>query len=670
MPDIATEQTEELSPAESTKNKRRVDDLVSGWELCDARWREFYRQVERNLDYTVNRQILPEISAILKKEGRPELQFNWFVTLLRYITGLIAQNNFKMKAIPIRHGDENNAELHTVLCENAMQNCDGDYEVARAFLMAAMVKIGWTNNRWDTFQNKFVVSSIDPRLIRMDPDTKQVDLSDCRFIFYSPLNTAEEVISMFNITGAKADKIRKTAQNYEGKAPSDKPASAIDRVINGSMDAVRGWWNGQRKDEVGIDAWMDARNGIYRVVEFHDKRRVTEKMAFDPVTEEVFIVPQETVKDDIKLDEYKKSHPQYLLFDKGRDEYWGTAVCPRLLEDDVLQEWKYTVQERGYQFKPVIWELFHPKITEANSILDNLISPADFFNQRMMTWLTAVMRGVMPDIIAEKGSIAPEDMDTWKSREGGKIKEYAIGKKMPEREHPMAEVINALSGSSEMMFSLKNELSGISPNSMGMKDTNKEGVGLFQSRVQAGMTMMEGPFSNLKRTMEHIFRYCDRTLQKFMTMPMKIRLLSEPPQGMEGVEMDQKQQDIWWLKVNWGDVQKLNDVSQGEYDYKPDLNQIGKQAKQLAFVNMKEVMDTLDPKYKFALQPEWIEYYSDFPNATKMAAIMKPIRDQELGIQNITAQQKILAGNQALAGQQKQLTAPDPVQMAQEAQGQ
>ena len=668
MPDTLTEQTEDLSEIERTKNKRRVDDLVSGWELCDERWREFYRRVERNLDYTVNRQILPEISKMLAEAGRPELQFNFFVTLLRYIKGMIAQNNFKMRALPIRHGDENNADLHTVLTENAMQLCDGDYEVAGAFVMASIMIIGWTNSRWDTEKNKFVITSIDPRLIRTDPDATSED--DCRFRFYSPLNTADEVISIFNIKGEKADKIRKIAQDYEGKTPSDKPASAIDRVINGAMDSVKGWWNGKTKNDVGIDPWMDARNGIYRVVEFHDKRRVVEKMAFDPLSEETFIVPQETVKDDVKLDEYKKAHPQYILFDKGHDELWGTAICPRLLPDDVLVEWKYTVQDRGFQFKPIIFEQFHPKLNEANGLLDNLISSADFFNQRMMTWLQAVMRGVMPNIIAEKNSIAPEDMDSWKSGEPGIIKEYAVGKKMPEREHPMAEVINALSGSAEMIFNLKNELSGISPNSMGMKDTSKEGVGLFNSRVQQGMTMMEGPFSNLKRSMEHIFRYCDRTLQEFMTMPMKIRLLSEPPPGMQGVEMDQKQQDVWWLKVNWGDVQKLNDVSQGEYDFKPDVNQIGKQAKQLAFLNMKEVMDTLDPEYKFALQPEWIEKYSDFPDATKMAAIMKPIRDQKLGIQAIEAQQKMLAGNQALAAGQKQLTAPDPMQVAQQAQPQ
>ena len=42
------------------------------------------------------------------------------------------------------------------------------------------------------------------------------------------------------------------------------------------------------------------------------------------------------------------------------------------------------------------------------------------------------------------------------------------------------------------------------------------------------MTMLEGPFSHLKRSMEHILGYCDTTFQKFMTMPRMVRLLSEP----------------------------------------------------------------------------------------------------------------------------------------------
>ena len=39
-----------------------------------------------------------------------------------------------------------------------------------------------------------------------------------------------------------------------------------------------------------------------------------------------------------------------------------------------------------------------------------------------------------------------------------------------QTEHPMAEVINALSGGMEMIWGMRTELSGISLNQMGMKD--------------------------------------------------------------------------------------------------------------------------------------------------------------------------------------------------------
>ena len=41
-----------------------------------------------------------------------------------------------------------------------------------------------------------------------------------------------------------------------------------------------------------------------------------------------------------------------------------------------------------------------------------------------------------------------------------------------------------------------------------------------------------------------------------------------------------------------------------------------------------------------------------------MATIMEKIRDMELGIQTVDAEQKMLAGNQALAEKHAQLTAP------------
>ena len=112
--------------------------------------------------------------------------------------------------------------------------------------------------------------------------------------------------------------------------------------------------------------------------------------------------------------------------------------------------------------------------------------------------------------------------------------------------------------------------------------------------------------------------------------------------------MDQQQQDVYWLKVNWQTMDKMvNSLSQGEYDFKPDINAIGKQAKQTAFLELKEIMDTLDPKYRFAVQPIWIRN-ADIPDAGEMATMVEKIRDMELGIQTVDAEQKMLAGNQAI----------------------
>lgn len=652
------------------KGAQRVSDLIAVWEALDTRWQKFFDQVERNLEYTINEQILPKVREMLRAEGRPELTFNFFITMIRYIAGTVAQNNFKMRAIPLRHGDENNAQLHTVINEWAMQQCDGDYEVAKAFVMSAMTKIGWTNNYWDTNLNKFIVRSYDPRLVRMDPDTKQEDLSDCNYVAVTGFYSAERVIQMFNITGEKAATMRKNAALYETRwKGTTTPQSFIDQIVSGMVD----WWNsssrrGHEGDERGyggtgkgswIDAWMDVRSGIYRVVEFHDRRRVIKNYAYDPAGDQTIEAPEEANNDPMKLQEFKDQNPDKKHFDNGKDEFWITAICPRLLEDDSLLETKYSIQDRGFQFKPVFWDTFHPDVTKSTAILDNLVSVQDFTNQRMMTWLESVMKGVNPDLLVEKGSIEPEDMDTWLSKARGKIKFFKRGTMTkPEREHPMAEVINALSGGMEMIWGMRTELSGISLNQMGMKDSGKEGAHLFQARIQAGMTMLEGPFSHLKRSMEHIFRYCDATLQKFMTMPRMVRLLSEPPKGIEGVVMDQQQQDVYWLKVNWQTMDKMvNDLSQGEYDFKPDINAIGKQAKQTAFLELKEIMDTLDPKYRFAVQPIWIRN-ADIPDAGEMATIMEKIRDMELGIQTVDAEQKMLAGNQALAEKHAQLTAP------------
>lgn len=666
---------EDAVPKISQADKEKVQKIVAIWNNLDIRWKDFYVEVGRNFEYLIDNQLSPEVRKILKEEGRPELIFNFLLSLVNYIAGTIAQNKFKMRAIPIRKGDELKAEMHTVLNEWAMQNCDGDYEIAKASVTAAIAKIGWTNNFWDANApggGKWVTRSINPFQIRMDPDTKQEDMSDCRYIGMQGFYSAEEIIKMFKLSPEVIKTIRKNAKSIEGQFPIDdkKPRGWLDNVFGGAAD----WFNPNRTnrsdgffgDQGSVDAWMDGRTGIYRVVEFHDNRRIVRSFGYNPITSEQIVVPADISNDPEKYQAYKDEHPGVYFFDSGKDEKWVTAICPRLLPDQPLVEFPYAVQDAGFQFKPIFWYSFHPDLTKSRGVMDNLISSQDYFNQRMMSWLEAVMRGVNPDWIVAKGGIALEDVQAWTSKARGKIKEYADGKK-PEREEPMAEVLNSLQGSAELVLDLRNELSGISPNSLGMKDTEAESGVLFNQRVQAGLTMLQSAFSHIQRSMGHIYTYCDRSLQTFVKLPRAVRILGEPPEGIDGVEMDQAGQDAYWLNINMQTIDGvLNDVSEGEYDFKADLTQLGQTAKQAKFQADIQLMQTLPPEYALAIAPIIVRG-ADNVDAKELSARMEEVYNRMNGIQDQNAQTDLLGKQIGLAGATKQLNGPDPAMIAAEA---
>ena len=236
--DIPMGKTDEQKKSDAQK----VNKIVATWDTLDTRWRTFYTEAVRNFEFLVDEQISPTAKKILKDEGRPELVFNFLLSLVNYISGVIATNKFRMKATPIRRGDEKGAELHTVLVDWAMNGCDGDYEIAKAAVMAAIAKIGWLNNYWDASApggGKWVTKSYDPMMVRMDPDTKYEDLSDCRYIAVSGFYSAEEIINIFGLDKKdpdKAKKIRDNAKKLEGTGQKDdKPKGWLDKIFNGEV---------------------------------------------------------------------------------------------------------------------------------------------------------------------------------------------------------------------------------------------------------------------------------------------------------------------------------------------------------------------------------------------------------------------------------------------------
>lgn len=646
-------------------DKQKVTDIVAIWDNLYTRWQPFFRSAYKMFRYLRTDQIDKEVREILRAEKRPELEYNFLLPLVVYLSGMITKNKSKMRANPISMGDETKSMLHTKMNEWAMNLCDGDYEIVRAAVNAVICGIGWTNNYWDTQRNKWITKSVSPFSVMFDIDaTAKEDQSDWKWWTYHNYFTADDIISIYKLEGEDAATVRKNAEDLEGPYKGTRtPKGMMGSIWAGVLDFVDPYGRESSNLREGLDNWADLKSGLYRVVELHDMRAINKVELYNPLTREKVEVPDVVLKDEeLRRRFTKEQYAGWMERTTSHTELWITAVCQKLLPNKPLMESPNPIQERGGQFKPLFWYDFDPDPTESKGMLHNLIGNIDFNNQRMMTFLTWMMKGVTPNIWQKKDSIDAADLPDWQSKEYGKILTWS--KEAPVLEKLDAQVGTALSGSAEHSVDQLDKLSGVSPNSMGRAETNKEGVGLFSARVQSGMVMLEHGFGHIQRHQEQVFSYCDRNLQTFLTMPRAIRLFGEPPKGMEGVKMDKTTQDAYWLELNKETLHGvLNDVTEGEYDFHADPTQLGQTMKQANFLMKSDLMEKMPPELQLIMAP-YVVRGSDDPDAIEIAAKMQKFVDAKMGIMDQQMQMELLKGQQGLAQGQKALSAPSPAEMA------
>ena len=641
--------------------KMTVQKIQESWSILRTKFSQLHVEALRNYRYVIGDQIDEEVKKVLREEHRPAMVFNLIQPLVLYLAGVLSANKQAMRASPLRFGDELLAELHTVLVSDfAMEGCDGYEEIVKAAIDSVIAKVGWLNNHWstrETAEGKWITESFDPLMIMWDPDGRKEDQTDWRYQAVSAMYAAEEIIAIHQdeIDPEMKDYIRREAGRLEGAYRKiGTPIGWLDRVFS----AVREVWDSLRGAEhlrdqrAGlISEFFDGRSGLYRVIEWHEKRTIVKKWVYSPETRDQIPIPEELYENPEAIQQLVARVPGGRVQDIQQEQMWVIAVCPTLLPDRVILEKPYAVQNKGFQHKPIFCYSFHPDLVQTASVVDALVGIQDSFNQRRMTMLEYIMDTVNPKIEAPEDSISPENLDAWKSKERGVIRFFksTVGGGKPTVTPPIVDKA-AIQAFTDEDRDLVQKTAGISPNSQGYKESSNEPASLFAQRVKQGEIMMGFLNSHVLRAMRSVFRYCDASLQQFLTMPRMVRLLSEPAAGMPGVvPVKQGEQDAYWIKLNWPTMDKLiNDVRQGEYDFKADFTQLGETARQVKFAEAMGFVKAIPPELI-----KWGELFKLWDSPVSEA--MGQFAEQQQG--------------QAVAAQQAQIAAAKEAQLLKQAQG-
>lgn len=580
--------------------KGKVQDIVLTFEELAKHFADVRKNMVQCYDYVFGEQIDSTVKAELTKRNRPALVHNLLLPIVLWVSGTLSNDRTRMKATPLGEGDEEKAGLKTRVVGDYMIGDDGYQAIARAAVDAAICRVGYVKQYMDFRNNpegEWKVEEDDPFTIMYDIEAKT--WKNIRYYSKSLWMTAEEMLKLYGeyLSDEQKAVIRKRAQDIEGRVQSStKPRAWYERARDGFFEFIGVKQKNMYTPNSYLDTFVDAQSGLYRVIEWHDCRRVTKKWVYSPWTQEMeevkseeefnsqlsmvngqqetppLIPPQGGNSYEEYMNGLREKYPN-AIFDEVElpDVWYITAAVPGLMPDEVIFEEPYKVQGAGPMHKQIRCYDFHPDKLKITSIVGSVIGNQDSFNQRRMTMLEYIMDAVNPRIRYPKGSLDKDQFPVWEENKRGGLFEFTqTNGGGPSRDVPLITP-DWLQKYGEGELELMEKTTGINPNLMGQQQTANENGVVVGQRVRQGMIMTAYFFGQVQNTMREVFQYCDRGASKYLTQPRVIRLLT--PEG-----------DNEWVKINYPTVNgMMNDIRSGEYDYKPDMTQMGSTARQMKF---------------------------------------------------------------------------------------
>jgi len=659
-------------PVMEDDQKSKVEKLSAVHISLAERWRAWRIMAIKCYEYIIGNQIDAEVRKALDEEHRPAKVFNLLLGAILYIGGTLTQNKTVLKAVPKRAGDEDATELHNVLVGDWwMPNCNGYDEIAKAGIDAAICGIGAINNRMDfseDIEGVGITEAADPLTILLDPDAPLNNPEKRRYYEVTGFYTSDEIISIYSryLKPETVALIKERAKTLEAAYKDvGKAQGWLTRVWNGAMD-----WLGIKATLEGNPYktdFIDAANGMYRVIEFHDRRVVHSKVFYDPESRQTFDLPEAVTKttetgstnieqpsgeanaiDEAPVANLLAQYPRGQVVDNvTRKEYWRMAAAPGLLPENLLFEAPYEVQNKGWQHQIVVAHDLHPDATKVLSLIMPGMDAQDSYNQRRMTALEAIMDMVNPPIEAHKGAI--EDEEPWLSKVRGRLMIFK-GEKPPEKRYPPSDLVTLLSGYAEEDRDLVQKILNITANMEGRKESANEPATLFNARVMQGKIMQALFMNHMIKAMRLTYSYVDGLIQTYLTSERAVRILAEPSdemQSMPGVIVGKKEIGAYWMQVNYRTLDGvLNDVRQGEYDFTPDTMQLDQTMRMIKFEEMMQFVKMVPAE--FVNWPETFRLW-DNPIAPKMQAFAEQVMKAKMGeLQTQSAIKQSVGQNQLM----------------------
>jgi hypothetical protein len=630
---------EVLEPQKQVDNteSQKYAQIQNSFTLLLSKYQQMRREQIEGLRYAIGQIIDDDTKNKLREQGRQILEYPIPQQTLLYVAGKLKTDMRKHKAVPTEQGTEQQADWATQRNEWAMEVARGYKNMATAGMHSAIAKRGVLNIYWDMEDNpegQPVIDWVDPLLVMFDPDP-----GEDRFVCYFPMLSCEEIIRKHKkyLGQETIDILRQKAREYEpviNKNP--KPTSWSERI---SGDVKRLWqrFRGIPDNATSINEWMDSASGLYRVVEWHDRRTAVYKFAYSPVNQEYEAIPTEYQDDSAYHsqvlegldDQGLPKFPGGFIHEVSVDQIWVTGICPALFPDKLLYEIPHEIQGSGFQFKKVDCYDWHPDPTAVQSIMDSLEAPTKFFNHEKMSMMALVGRALNPGVDAEENSIDPLEIDSWKTSADGMLRFYKHNRAKPEERRVPTEAFKLVEIMSQSSKEMIDYLSGVGQSAKGYQESAGESGVLYKNRISQTEVMIAYFFGQMEEMGHECFLYIDQMCDIKMKGIARVVSLTGNPEGPQ------------WLELN---TRPENSLDNYHFNYIVDPRSIGESQRAEKFLTLAQLREMVaaDPVLNLFVAGLMSDFV-DIPEAKQL----KNLIAQRIGMMMQTEQQNMQMQNLA-----------------------
>lgn len=525
-------------PASNTKDLSLIQTIKANLKRSADTSGHWRKEAEENDSFVAGHQWEREDREQLKENGKPAITYNRIEPMVNAVVGTEIQHRQKMIFIPRHPTSEESSgasDLATEAYSWALDQCGGEFERTLAFRDMVIRGIGWVNFRMDYEENldgKFILSKVDGMDMYYDPDSRQQNLADAKWIARVRVLPIAEVKQQWpdkidDILGAETSK---EVGNPFGAGAGISPTVITNPVPQspvglkysnytpggaGQTSTLTGGVSSYGTQKTTYPERDPNTKGYVDIIEYQWVERHTVFRVTDANDQVSFLDDDEFKNIKKRL---KKIDPSIDVVKQYRKKYHRAYMCGDiLLQEDILPFESFTYQAitGSWDAKEKLWY----------GIVRAMKDPQRGANKYFSLGVHLFSVSPKGTMLAESGAFMnPQKASRDWSRPGSiiNLKPGAISQSMVKVEPPPAFPQAATTMIQYSIESLR-DVTGINMEMMGQSDGPEAGA-TVQKRQTQGMTILAPLFNSYARYRETEALLTFDFLKKFLTDGRWIRI--------------------------------------------------------------------------------------------------------------------------------------------------